>query len=83
MLTIGSKYLILTVTHYVVGEVIACTPTHATLKRCAWIPQTGNFNACLVSGEFEAVEPMLDGSMVPLQGSIISPWPHPLPTEVK
>ena len=54
---IGRKYLVMTVTMYITGELIGVYEKELLLKDAAWVADTGRFSENLKSCEFEEVEP--------------------------
>lgn len=86
MFEVGKKYLVRTVTHIDVGEVIEIKGDYVKLKSAAWIADTGRYHDCLQKGVFDEVEPYPDG-MEPFfnQTCMIDAceWPHDLPRAQK
>ena len=80
----GTPVLIRTVTHYYTGRVVAVSDADILLEDAAWITDTGRFNAALVKGDLEEVEPFPDPVLVN-RGAVvdITRWAHDLPRAVK
>lgn len=81
---IGEKYLIRTVTVYVVGRVREVVGDFLIMDDASWVADTGKFSTALSSGSLNEVERVPDGTIVGL-GSITDaqPWLHCLPKETK
>ena len=68
---IGKAYLIRTVTMTSTGRLVAVTPQELVLEDAAWIADTGRFHNALVSGEFNEVEPYLEGRVIIGRGAVV------------
>lgn len=82
--TPGSKYLIRTVTVYIVGQVREVVGDFLVLDDASWVADTGRYSQALASGTLNEVERLPDGVIVGL-GSVCDaqPWLHTLPKETK
>jgi hypothetical protein len=83
-LKVGEKYLIRTVTFYYLGRLNSITDCDLVLENASWIPDTGRFSDCLVSGELNEIEPY-PNTVIVNRGMIsdCSVWKHTLPREKK
>ena len=83
-LTVGNAVFIRTVTHHYTGRVAEVTAEDVILTDAAWIADDGRFNAALVNGAFNEIEPF-PGPVQIGRGAIIDAtlWTHPLPRAVK
>ena len=81
---VGEKYLIRTVTVYVIGKVREVVGDFLVLDDASWIADTGKFSVAFTKGEFSEVERVPDGTIVNL-GSITDAqtWLHTLPKDTK
>ncbi len=82
---VGESVLIRGVTLYYVGHVESVTKHEVVLSSASWVGNTGRFNAALLSGTLDEVEPFPHGNVVVGRGAImdVSRWPHALPKDVK
>ena len=83
---IGGKYLIRTVTNYIVGKVKKITATEILLGGASWVADTGRFHDCLKDGSIGEVEPIPgEGLAIVGRGAIVDAflWEHNLPTQQK
>lgn len=82
---LGRSYLIRTVTHYIVGRLVAVSPHELWLEDAAWVADTGRFAQALESGALSEVEPFPAGAVAVGRGAIADAcaWPHALPRSVK
>jgi len=81
---IGKKYFIRTATYHVVGKLEYIHPKELVLSSASWIADSGRFNAALVSGEFQEIEPFVNNVIVSRGGIIdATEWTHELPLKVK
>ena len=81
---VGNKYLIRTVTFFYTGLLKSVTDTDLVLSDAAWIADTGRFHDCLVSGEFNEIEPFISDVIIPRTGVIDATiWSHELPRNQK
>lgn len=81
---VGEKVFMRTVTLYYTGEIKAICGQFLTLKKVAWIPDTGRFNDFLKTGKANEVEPFEDDVHIPLSSLIdITIWKHALPQDQK
>ena len=81
---IGKKYFIRTATYHVVGKLEYIHPKELVLSSASWIADSGRFNAALVSGEFQEIEPFVNNVIVSRGGIIdATEWLHELPLKVK
>ena len=80
----GEKYLIRTVTNYVVGVVKQVGDKELLVGSASWVADTGRFHDALKNGGFREVEPYLDDVIVG-RGAIVDAtvWRHDLPTAQK
>jgi hypothetical protein len=81
---VGQKYLIRTVTLHYTGRLVAVYPCELVLSEAAWIADTGRYNAALVNGTLDEVEPIV-GDVVVGRGAVVDAveWKHELPKTVK
>lgn len=81
---VGEKYLIRTVTVYVVGRVREIVGDFIVLDDASWVGDTGRFSEALATGKLNEIERVPDGQIVSL-GAIADaqPWHHTLPKETK
>lgn len=77
----GKKYLIRTVTHYALGELVDVYDGELVMTNASWVADTGRWNDCLVTGKLKESEPHI-GPLIVSRGAIVDAveWPHPLPT---
>ena len=61
---IGKNYFIRTVTHHLIGQLVAVLPQELVLKRAAWVADDGRFADALKTSTFAEVEPFPDGAEV-------------------
>ena len=81
---IGKKYFIRTATYHVLGKLEYIYPKEFVLSSASWIADSGRFNAALVSGEFQEIEPFVNNVIVSRGGIIdATEWTHELPLKVK
>ena len=81
---IGKKYFIRTATYHVVGKLEYIYPKELVLSSASWIADSGRFNAALVSGNFNEIEPFVNNVIVSRGGIIdATEWTHELPLKVK
>jgi len=81
---IGKKYFIRTATYHVVGRLDEIYKNELVLSSASWIADSGRFNAALVSGEFQEIEPFVNNVIVSRGGIIdATEWLHELPLKVK
>ena len=81
---IGNKYFIRTATYHVVGKLVNIYKNELVLSNASWIADSGRFNAALVSGNFEEIEPFVNDVIVSRGGIIdATEWTHELPSKVK
>lgn len=80
---IGDKFLIRTVTYFATGEVSKIVGKFIQLSDAAWIASTGNFQAAIMEGTLDEVEPV--DKMWINTDSIVDafPWKHKLPRDRK
>jgi hypothetical protein len=74
MLIVGKAYYIKTLSHYYIGRVTSCTPTHATMSECSEIDETGPYSTFFGTGKPKISERVPDGAQVPLNGSTVHVW---------
>ena len=81
---VGEKYLIRTVTYFLLGEVSKITGDFVTLKNASWVADTGKFSTCINNGTIDEVE-VFDVPVSVNMQSIVDfyKWEHSLPTETK
>lgn len=78
--TVGTKYLIRTVTMYYTGKLTAVTDTDLVLSCAAWIADTGRFHDALKTGIFNEVEPFVHDVIISRAVVIdATQWNHALP----
>ena len=81
---LGKKYFIRTATYHVVGQLNEIYQKELVLTSASWIADSGRFNAALVSGIFEEIEPFVNDVIVSRGGMIdATEWTHELPYKVK
>jgi len=81
---LGKKYFIRTATYHVVGQLNEIYQKELVLTSASWIADSGRFNAALVSGNFEEIEPFVNDVIVSRGGIIdATEWTHELPSKVK
>ena len=81
---LGKKYFIRTATYHVVGQLNEIYQKELVLTSASWIADSGRFNAALVSGIFEEIEPFVNDVIVSRGGIIdATEWTHELPSKVK
>jgi len=81
---IGKKYFIRTATYHVVGLLTGVYKNELVLSNASWIADSGRFNAALISGNFEEIEPFVNDVIVSRGGIIdATEWTHELPSKVK
>jgi len=81
---LGKKYFIRTATYHVVGQLNEIYQKELVLTSASWIADSGRFNAALVSGIFEEIEPFVNDVIVSRGGIIdATEWTHELPSTVK
>lgn len=82
--TIGSNYLIRTVTMYQTGKLVKVTDKELVLDDAAWIADTGRFSDALKKCELAEVEPFW-GQAIIGRGAIIDAvvWNGKLPDSQK
>ena len=82
--SIGSNYLIRTVTHTYTGKLIWVGEKELVLDTCAWIADSGRWEHAVKNGTFDEVEPMGDGKVIG-RGTLVdaSKVDWKLPTEQK
>jgi hypothetical protein len=66
----GKAYVIRTVTMTWAGEVVNATPSFVTLKKAAWVADTGRFHQFIKSGDANEVE-AIDGEAIIGVGSVV------------
>ena len=80
---VGKKWLIRTVTHYLVGAVVKRSGSFLILKDAAWVPDTGRFMNAVKDGALAEVEPVGE-ALVNLAAIVDAfPWKHALPKTQK
>ena len=83
---VGKNYMIRTVTHIQIGNLIAVTDKELVLKNASWIADTGRFEQAVKNGELDEIEPFPDDEIVIVgRGALIDAvlWRHKLPREQK
>jgi len=68
---IGQHYLIRTVTMIQTGRVVSINDHEVLIDDAAWIADTGEFSAALLSLDFCEVEPFPDGVVIVGRGAIV------------
>lgn len=81
--SIGTAYIIRTVTHTYTGRLTWISATELVLEDAAWIADSGRWMNAIKDGELNEVEPM--GTVIVGRGALVDAtvWTHPLPTEQK
>jgi hypothetical protein len=80
----GKKYLVRTVTHYTVGELVEFSDDELVFKSASWVADTGRFHNALRDGELSEVEPFTEPVLVNRKAIVDATiWTHDLPTEQK
>jgi hypothetical protein len=67
---IGENYFIRTVTYHYTGKLIAVYKDELVLEDVAWIADDGRFYDALKTGNFNEIEPYLDGTVIIGRGTI-------------
>ena len=82
---VGKNYFIRTVTHHLVGKLVAVNRHEIIMRDAAWVADNGRFENCLKTGTVEEVEPAPEGIMLIGRGALIDayPWNHDLLRTVK
>lgn len=82
---VGECYFIRTVTHHLLGRLVAVTEHELWIEEASWIADDGRFSELLTGGEAAEVEPAPAGSVAVGRGSLIDAyrWTHPLLRVVK
>lgn len=85
---VGRNYFIRTITHHYVGELLFLNRRGAelVLTQAAWIADDGRFHQMLRTGEFDEIEPYLEGQRVLVNRDAIIDaveWTQPLPRSQK
>lgn len=84
--TIGSSYIIRTVTMYYTGRITAIYAGELVLADAAWIADSGRWSTALATGKLQEVEPYPgEGRCIVSRAAIVdvAPWSHPLPRDVR
>jgi hypothetical protein len=74
LMPIGAKVFIRGVTMAYTGEVVACTDCEVSLRKAAWIADTGRFAQAMAGGTFSEVEPYPDDMIVHVNREAYSDW---------
>ena len=69
MLEIGKTYSFKTLTFYYIGTVDKLYPTHARIRDCLEVFETGE-NRSYYAGQVKTSEPIPDGTLVPILGQV-------------
>ena len=82
---IGSNYFVRTVTHHIMGKLIAVTDKELVMEDVSWIADDGRFSEMFISGTVNEVEPAPEGLAMIGRGALIDAyvWPHALLRVVK
>ena len=81
---VGKSYFIRTATYHVIGQLDEIYTKELVLSSASWIADSGRFNAALVSGNFNEIEPFVNNVIVSRGGIIdATEWTHELPLKVK
>ena len=82
--TVGTTYIIRTVTMYYTGRLEAVYSGELVLSDAAWIADTGRWSMALSTGKLSEVEPY-PGECIVSRAAIVdvAPWTHPLPRDVR
>ena len=77
---IGEKYLIRTVTNYLLGKLEQVTDTDLLLSDASWVADTGRFHLALRDGVLNEIEPY-PNEVIVSRGAIVDAavWSHELP----
>lgn len=70
----GQNYLIRTVTHHLVGELVEVTDHELWLQGASWVPDDGRFHDCLRDGDVRENEPGGGGLTAVGRGALIDAW---------
>jgi hypothetical protein len=82
--TVGSSYIIRTVTMYYTGRLEAVYSGELVLADAAWIADTGRWSTALTTGKLSEIEPYPAGCIVSRAAIVdVAPWPHALPRDVR
>jgi len=77
--TVGERYLIRTVTMFIVGKLEQVTENELVLSSASWVADTGRFNDALKNGSFTDVEPFINDVIVGRRALIDATiWNHKL-----
>lgn len=80
----GKRYIVRTITHYHVGELVAIDKNWLVLDKASWIPDTGRWSTCLENGTFAEIEPFPDPVFVNRESIVdVTFWRHELPQKAK
>lgn len=82
--SIGEKYFVRTVTHYMVGKLEEVRGGFLVFSNASWIADTGRFADFLKEGEANEVEPVKGLYRIAI-GSVVDifDFPHTLPSKQK
>lgn len=80
---VGKKFLIRTVTYFLVGKVDKRMGAFLQLSGASWVASTGRFSQAIKDGTLDEVEPV--GTAWVNLSSVVDffPWKHDLPKEQK
>jgi hypothetical protein len=78
--SVGTAYLIRTVTMYLIGRLDWVGPQELVLSDVAWVADAGRWHDALETGRLREVEPFLSPVILG-RGAIVdaTEWPHALP----
>lgn len=81
--TLGTAYIIRTVTHTYTGRLTWLSDKELVLEEAAWIADSGRWANAIKDGALSEVEPM--GTVIVGRGAIVDAtvWTHALPTKQK
>ncbi len=83
---VGQKYFIMTVTMFYTGELAEIGDDELVLKDVAWIACTKRLSETLAKGEFDEIEPYMEGDLLLVnRQAVVSAcvWRHELPKKQK
>ena len=80
-LQVGRPYLLRTIAHYYLGEIISCSFRQITMRRVTLVYDVGDIAKAYKSGKFEYVENYPPATVLTFNVGFIvvaEEWPHPL-----
>lgn len=78
----GANYLIRTITHYYVGQVVSHVLSEIILTKASWIANTGDWDRCIGEGVIQEYQSYPADMEVIINADAvvdIDPWSHRLP----